>query len=404
MKKNLFKEQIQDENTMTKFAQAIFRRFISSASVLKEKSASKNDILKTIDVATHFKKPELLKTLAGYKLIHKDELSQMKKGYTIHHQNRYLFSDGNVTQFVKKNQNDKKLPGFIIRKTRYTAKNDFDKKFVVFSIECQKNSLHEEAFDTHVIIREYYDKEQKQCKNIPDVKLDCIRFVDELVDLKRSLGDFAKYAITKNIHVKKCDKSEKYIKTRKKDGTSMVRYNHYTHLSDSNIKAVLITVHNNSKLENLGLLQVYSAKKQTLIRIKPILEKMKSRDYDKDFSVKLLSQIENDQTLKQTYTSRKVAYKKTSDETFMNATLKEGDIVYQKFQFESIDVPDVIYFVCLIVKPEDSVLKPLEGQALVQRVETKHQIITEPDGVINFMLSWVPMIDYKKRQILQQQK
>ena len=36
-------------------------------------------ILKSVDIPAHFRNPELLKTLAGYKLIHKDELSQNRR-------------------------------------------------------------------------------------------------------------------------------------------------------------------------------------------------------------------------------------------------------------------------------------------------------------------------------------
>ena len=59
----------------------------------------------------------------------------------------------------------------------------------------------------------------------------------------------------------------------------------------------------------------------------------------------------------------------------------------------------VVYYVFQMIETTKEDLKPFVGKALVQRVEEKHEIVSETDDLIHFMDAWIPMIKYKRQQL-----
>ena len=198
-------------------------------------------------------------------------------------------------------------------------------------------------------------------------------------------------------YVKKCDKTQLYVgQTRQKeDALAVINASHYVHPTDHNIMAILHTVNSDSalkELKGLGLMQVYSTKKQVLTDTNEILSKMKSIDTSEDFSVRDFSEIENGGKLKP------FMYLKSFKQKYRPKS--SNDLVIQKYQFVSEEDQDVTYFLCKIVETTDMELKQFVGKALVQRVENKHMIFTKPQDIISTMKLWLPMITYKRSQLM----
>merc|ERR1719418_260168 len=168
------------------------------------------------------------------------------------------------------------------------------------------------------------------------------------------------------------------------NAVAKIQSEEYNHTHDNNIRAIHMEVTASSgakelkKLENLGLLQVYSKEKQVLIYIDKILAKMKK--------------------LKWLHTDRKFEHQKV-DGVFKNfQNMKRGgevptsvDLVCQKYQFESKEDKDIKYYVFHIIETTDKELEPFIGKCPVQKVDEKDQTFTKPEKVFKFMLDNFPL-------------
>jgi len=165
------------------------------------------------------------------------------------------------------------------------------------------------------------------------------------------------------------------------------------------------------EFHNLGLLQVYSQKKQPLIQIDQIIDKLKSGDYGEDFSVKFVRDFLEDPNLRmlsEGYTDKFQIVKSNGECVYTKITYsaENGDLTCKRFQFEEQKEDDsyIIFHVCQVLSTTDLDLKPFVGKALVQRVEENHEIVKETDDVIHFMDAWLPMIKHKRWQLESQPK
>merc|ERR1712008_452491 len=155
-------------------------------------------------------------------------------------------------------------------------------------------------------------------REVPDVTKECIRTVEPVEALEKTLDQFTRTwgtfrPITKN-------KEEKYVRTRVENNVAVagIQIDEYKHIHDNNIKAVNMQVTAFSgakelkKLENLGFLQVYSKEKQALIYPKQILARLKTTEVSDggDFSVRVFGDIENDESLKYVRQFRPLEYQK----------------------------------------------------------------------------------------------
>ena len=188
------------------------------------------------------------------------------------------------------------------------------------------------------------------------------------------------------------------------------------HLVDNDIRASLhhiLVESDNSVLKefhNLGLLQVYSLKKQPLIWIDQIIDKLKSGDYGEDFSVKFVRDFLEDPNLRMLSEGNTDKYQIVESNgecmyTEITTSAENRDLTCKRFQFEQKkDDSYIIFHVCQVLATTNLDLKPFVGKALVQRVEENHEIVRETDDVIHFMDAWLPMIKHKRWQLESQPK
>ena len=164
------------------------------------------------------------------------------------------------------------------------------------------------------------------------------------------------------------------------------------------------------EFHDLGLLQVYSKKKQPLIEIDQIIDKLKSGDYSEDFSVKFVSDFLEDPNLRMLSEGKTYKYQIVESNgecmyTKITTSAENGDLTCKRFQFEQEkDNSYIIFRVCQVLETTDSDLKPFVDKALVQRVEENHEIVRETDDVIHYMDAWLPMIKQKRLPIESQPK
>ena len=96
----------------------------------------------------------------------------------------------------------------------------------------------------------------------------------------------------------------RFTPEERKIGSGILHTGNYIHLLDNDIRAVLhhIVVESDSsalkEFHDLGLLQVYSEKKQPLIWIDQIIDELKFGDYGEDFSVKFVHDFLEDPNLR----------------------------------------------------------------------------------------------------------
>merc|ERR1711997_795171 len=120
-------------------------------------------------------------------------------------------------------------------------------------------------------------------------------------------------------NVTKSDKTGNYVRANGKVAMTKIQYYEYTHFDDNNTKAMVCTVKNQcdseepEKLKDLTFMQVYSAKKQLIPFIDPIVTKMKSDNAaDEDFSVRDFSEIESDMDLTIKHKEQQQKFHKTA--------------------------------------------------------------------------------------------
>lgn len=359
---------------------------------------STSDYLKIREIIEYFKNS----SEENSNCIPKDELNEVKMGYklaAIHYY--YLMPKGNMSLLAK----DEEDADYKVRRYHYISKADAKKKLSVTFVQTENPDLHQETFDTHVIIH-HYEVEPEGCNDIPDVEKGCIRTVEVYEKLKSRLDDFTR---TSNYgrYVTKSDETGNYIETKEKVRMAMINFYEYTHLDDNNTKAMVCTVkiqldsEELERLKDLAFMQVYSAKKQLIININAIVTKMKTGDAaDEDFSVRGFSEIESDMDLTIKRKEQQQKFHKTAEGMFKNINNQKDkslpvDLVCQKFQFKSKEEPDVIHYACKVVETTDKDLRKFVGKALVQKVDAKHQTFTKPHEVITFMLDNHVPVDNK---------
>merc|ERR1711976_309947 len=199
-----------------------------------------------------------------------------------------VMPDGTVSKLTQqKGQAD------IYIKTQYFfSSDDANKRICLRTFECNNTDLNHEKFQSHAVIEHYTVKNREVLTNIPNVEDSCMRVVENTENRRSRLKGFTRTA-NKTEFIKQNDAYEFVrCKTRKGSLGCFIQYE-YTNLGDNDVKALLITVTANSEskelksLENYGFLQIYSAKKQTIIQIDKILDKMKKlQDGENDFSIK----------------------------------------------------------------------------------------------------------------------
>jgi len=275
---------------------------------------------------------------------------------------------------------------------------DANKRICLRTFECNNTDLNHEKFKSHAVIEHYTVKVKEDLTNIPDVEDACIRSVENTENLRSKLKGFTRTA-SKTLSIKQNDTYE-FVRSKTRKGSlgCFVQYE-YTNLGDNDVRAILITVTPNSdskelkSLENHGFLQIYSAKKQTIIQIDKILDKMKKlQDGENDFSIKDFNEIESDENLEMTYKYEKYDYKRATDGSYksfknLKETPKTSDLVCQKYLYESESEPDVTYSVLRIFDTTEKDLEPFVGKAFIQKVDEKHQTITMADDVVEYMQS-----------------
>ena len=370
--------------------------------------------VKNKDIINYFKKPEDLQEMPAVQFTKKSDIINAKKGFIKlpGYQSLYLTSSGESTS--------KELADFTIKKEKFLCLNDAKKRLMIISAKSQGSSANQDTFDTHSIVEQYEVKPIEGIKP-PNVEFECIDLVDEVKDLKGVLINFVGYHHEINL-IKRINEesqifiSKAYILEERKSALGILKTSKYIHLVDNNIRALLhriVVESGNSALKefhNLGLLQVYSLKKQPLIWINQIIDKLKSGDYGEDFSVKLVSDFQEDPNLRILSPGKTHNYHilESNGEFVYNKitnSVENGDFTCKRFQFEQKkDDSYVIIHVCEVLATTDLDLKPFVGKALVQRVEENHEIVRETDDVIHFMDAWLPMIKQKRLQIESQPK
>jgi hypothetical protein len=314
------------------------------------------------------------------------------------------------------------LADLIIKKENFLCLSDPKKRLAIISVKSKELSASKDTFDLHSIVEEYEVKPIEGVKP-PNVEFECIDLVDEIKDMNEILINFARYKNqTSLIRISEEPQiftaKPTYTPAERKNGVGILHISKYIHLLDNDIRALLhhIVVESDSsalkEFHNLGLLQVYSQKKQPLIRIDQIIDKLKSGDYGEDFSVKSVDDFLDNPDLRMIHNEKntsKFQIVKSNGECAYNRitnSAKNGDLTCKRFQFEEQKEDDsyIIFHVCQVLSTTDLDLKPFVGKALVQRVEENHEIVRETDDVIHFMDAWLPMIKQKRLQLESQPK
>jgi len=412
---------------MSSLARTVFRRYVST-SVNNLKKESRPHItkpwakpvlsVKINDIINYFKKPEALKELSEVQYIEKDDLIKSTKSFI------RLPGEGKLYYLtIGGERTSKELADLIIKKECFLCLNDAKKRLAIISVECKESyAIQDCTFDTHSIVEQYEVKPFEGIKP-PNVEFECIDLVDEIKDMNEILINFVYYKnqislIRISEEPQIFTAKNTYTPAERKNGVGMLHISKYIHLLDNDIRASLhrIVVESDSsalkEFHNLGLLQVYSQKKQPLIRIDQIIDRLKSGDYGEDFSVKFVDDFLGDPNLRmlseEKNTSKFQIVESNGECVYTRITnsAENGDLTCKRFQFEEQKEDDsyIIFHVCQVLSTTDLDLKPFEGKALVQRVEENHEIVRETDDVIHFMDAWLPMIKQKRLQLESQPK
>jgi len=410
---------------MSSLVRTPFRRYLStSVNNLKKKSRpqitkplEKPDLLVKHDsIINYFQKPEDLQEMPAVQFIKKDDIINATKGFIrLGHKNSFYLTIGGESTSME-------LADLIIKKENFLCLNDAKKRLAIFSVKCKELSASKDTFDTHSILEEYEVKPIEGIKP-PNVEFECIDLVDEIKDMNEILINFVYYKnqislIRISEEPQIFTAKNTYTPAERKNGVGMLHISKYIHLLDNDIRALLhrIEVESDSsalkEFHNLGLLQVYSQKKQPLIRIDQIIDRLKSGDYGEDFSVKFVDDFLGDPNLRmlseEKNTSKFQIVESNGECVYTRITnsAENGDLTCKRFQFEEQKEDDsyIIFHVCQVLSTTDLDLKPFVGKALVQRVEENHEIVRETDDVIHFMDAWLPMIKQKRWQLESQPK
>ena len=351
---------------------------------------------KVFDMISYIKNSETLEAkFPQFECIPKQDIEEAMKDYKkIQAITFSVMPDGTVSKSTQqKGQAD------ICVKTQYFfSSDDANKRICLRTFECNNTDLDHEKFQSHAVIEHYTVKNKEVVTNIPNVEDACIKSVEDTENIRSKLKGFTRTA-SKTLSIKQNDVYE-FVRSKTRKGSlgCFIQYE-YTNLGDNDVKALLITVTANSdskelkNLENHRFLQIYSAKKQTIIQIDKILDKMKKlQDGENDFSIKDFNEIESDANLEMMYKYGKFDYKRATDGSYKNfknlqEPPKTSDLVCQRYLYESESEPDVTYSVLRIFDTTEKDLEPFVGKAFIQKVEEKHQTITIVDEIIEYMQS-----------------
>jgi hypothetical protein len=362
-------------------------------------------LVKNKDIINYFKNPEVLQEVPTVHHIKKDDINNVRKDFKMLKNNKLLYMTivGETTS--------KELADLSIRKDYFMGQKHAKKRLLIISAKLEKPSSNQNDFDTHAIVEQYEVKPIEGIKP-PNVEFENIELVDDVKDMNGILINFVVSSYD-TILIKMNEKKQIFNSNRReerKDALGVLNSSNYVHLLDNDIRASLhhiVVENNNSVLQefhNLGFLQIYSQRKQPLKSIDEIIAKMKSGDFDEDFTIKNLSDLIDDPNLEMINEGNIKKYHiKESNVDYHYECISggNGDLSCKKFLFD-LHVNDnshVVYYVFQVIETTKEDLKPFVGKALVQRVEEKHEIVRETDDLIHFIDAWLPMIKYKRQQL-----
>ena len=403
---------------MSSLVRTPFRRYLSTSvnNLKKEKRPQitkplqkPNLLVKNNNIINYFQKPEDLQEMPAVHFIKKDDLINTTKGFI------KIYSNSSLHLTISGESTSMELADLIIKKENFLCLSDPKKRLAIISVKSKESSASKDTFDLHSIVEEYKVKPIEGIKP-PNVEFECIDLVDEIKDMNEILINFARYKNQTSL-IRISEEPQiftakvTYTPSERKNGVGILHISKYIHLLDNDIRALLhhIVVESDSsalkEFHNLGLLQVYSLKKQPLIWIDQIIDKLKSGDYGEDFSLRLVDDFLQDPNLRMLSEGNPVKYQTVESNgecvyTKITNSAENGDLTCERFQFEQKkDDSYIIFHVCQVLATTNSDLKPFVGKALVQRVEENHEIVTETDDVIHFMDAWLPMIKLKRWQL-----
>jgi len=140
-------------------------------------------------IPNYFCNPEEL-TLDGYKFIEKAQLEEVTKGFKQYTgpQPNYIMPDGNVSRLAK----DQKNYEYKVSKIFYMDENDAKKRMSVTNIEVLDPDLGHSNFKTHTLIYQYLLVPKEDPREVPDVTKECIRTVEPVEALEKTLDQFTR--------------------------------------------------------------------------------------------------------------------------------------------------------------------------------------------------------------------
>merc|ERR1712008_285032 len=173
------------------------------------------------------------------------------------------------------------------------SKSDAENKLTISNVDCKNpDLLNHPNFEKYWMAYHYtgVDLEEDNSYEGPLYTKFCYRILDDFQKIY-----YEPMSLPKNVE--------------KSEAMARIQYSECNYYKDRDTKAIYMAVTASceskelKKLENLGFLQIYSAKKQPLINVDQILAKMKTLTLEdsnsSEFSIRDFSEIKKDKLLKQ---------------------------------------------------------------------------------------------------------
>ena len=160
----------------------------------------------------------------------------------------------------------------------------------------------------------------------------------------------------------------------KSEAMARIQYSECNHYKDRDTKAIYMAVTASceskelKKLENLGFLQIYSAKKQPMVQIDHILAKMKTLaledSYSSEYSIRDFSEIKKDKLLKlkEVLKEKESVFSKSSNGKWKFLFQRKKKSVMPSAPYivcQQLQV--ILYQSCIFIFPSIKVLRILKG-------------------------------------------
>ena len=168
---------------------------------------SRSDMIKTIDIPVHFQRSEeiiVLPTyLPGYKFIKKEKIEEVTKGFKQCNGNKhnYIMPNGVISTLAKYKEDCE----YKVTRVYYIDESDAKEKLSVINVECKNPDLKHSNFIKYSLIHHYSVEPKEDTREVPDVTKHCIRTVESIEALKKTLKSFA---TTANASVNKCNHTQ----------------------------------------------------------------------------------------------------------------------------------------------------------------------------------------------------